>query len=52
MAATGNLRGHAMYFDGDVWRYLDTDEATAETYRERNCGHCDRGIFPPKALRW
>jgi hypothetical protein len=39
-ASAGMLRGHAIYLDGDVWRYADTDEPTAETHHERGCGHC------------
>lgn len=38
------LRGHPIYFDGQVWRYVDTDEPTASTWQNRPCGRCNR--FP------
>ena len=38
--ATSSLRGHQIYFDGKLWRYRDTDESTADTWRSRSCGVC------------
>ena len=40
MSTTGKLRGHDIYWDGTAWRFVDTDELTAETHTERACGHC------------
>ena len=38
--ATSRLRGHQIYFDGELWRYLDTDESTVDTWQDRSCGVC------------
>lgn len=46
MTARGQLRGHPMYFDGEVWRYEDTGEPTADGWRDRPCGECDRHPTP------
>lgn len=39
---TGRLRGHPIYFDSPSsrWRYVDTGEPTADTWRGRGCGEC------------
>ncbi len=42
MTSVGHLRGHPIYFDGKAWRYKDTDEPTAETWRARACGVCKK----------
>lgn len=34
------LRGHAIYFDGEQWRYKDNQEPTTENWQSRSCGHC------------
>lgn len=34
---TANSRGHAIYYDGDVWRYTDTNEIHN---RKRPCARC------------
>lgn len=34
-----HLRGHPIYWDGDRWRYVDTDTPTAEEDRSA-CGYC------------
>jgi hypothetical protein len=39
-AQVHTLRGHPIYLDKGVWRYVDTDEPTVETWRSRPCGHC------------
>lgn len=44
MTARGMLRGHPMHWDGERWRYTDTGEPTAETWRTRPCGEC--GLYP------
>ncbi len=36
------LRGQPIYFDGELWRYRDTGETTAGSWRERPCGRCKR----------
>lgn len=46
MTARGMLRGHSMYWDGQQWRYTDTDEPTVETHADRPCGHCGRPPTP------
>ncbi len=43
MSATGNLRGHPIYFD-DVWRYVDNNEPTVGA--ERSCGICLKATGP------
>jgi len=35
------LRGHLIEFYGGEWVYCDTGESTADTWKERPCGHCD-----------
>lgn len=40
MTARGSLRGHAIYHDGEDWRYTDTDLRTVDTHADRDCGHC------------
>ena len=40
MTAKHYLRGHPIKFDGDEWVYCDTSESTADTWKERPCGHC------------
>ncbi len=40
MTATGKILGHSVFFDGSDWRFLDTGELTAETWRSRACDHC------------
>lgn len=37
------LRGHDIEFLNEEWVYSDTKEPTATTYKERLCGHCDKG---------
>lgn len=32
-------RGHPIYYDGDIWRYLDTDESVDDG---RPCARCGR----------
>jgi hypothetical protein len=34
------LRGHPIYFDGEVWCYKDSGEPTVDTHKERPCGSC------------
>lgn len=34
------LRGHDIYYDGEVFRYVDNDEFTVETWKSRPCGFC------------
>jgi len=36
-----NLRGHKIEFLNNQWVYFDTKEPTIETYKSRNCGHCN-----------
>ncbi len=45
MSAHGYLRGHPIVWDGERFRYADTDEPTT-TYQERDCGHCKRPNRP------
>lgn len=46
MTARGHHYGHAMaYIDGE-WRYEDTGEPVATTYKSRSCGHCGRPPTP------
>lgn len=44
MTARSLLRGHPMFFneEQDCWCYSDNGEPTAETWRNRTCGHCGR----------
>jgi len=39
MSASGFLRGHAMHYDGERWRYDDTGEPTEGS--PRPCGYCN-----------
>lgn len=41
---SAHLRGHAIYWDGETWRYADTDETTVDS--ERPCGHCGLADTP------
>ena len=36
-----HLRGHKIEFLNNQWVYSDTKEPTVETYKSRNCGHCN-----------
>lgn len=40
MTALSSLRGHAIYWDGEQWRYRDNDQPTIEGHDTRPCGHC------------
>jgi hypothetical protein len=42
MTSRSSLRGHPNHYDTDAecWRYSDTGEPTAETWRDRPCGVC------------
>ncbi len=40
MSGKGMLRGYLVHFDGEEWRFSDTDEATEGTWFDRPCGHC------------
>lgn len=40
MSRHNSLRGHAIYFDGQEFRYSDNHESTVATWKERPCGHC------------
>lgn len=46
MSATGHLRGHPTYFDGDQWRYEDTGEPTLGNWKTRPCGKCGEHPTP------
>jgi len=37
---TSQFRGHVIEFIDNEWVYRDTKKSTAETYKERECGHC------------
>lgn len=43
---TSFLRGHKIELTDRGWAYSDTGDLTAETYRERPCGHCGRFNTP------
>ena len=36
------LRGHRMYFDGELWRYEDNREETSKFWLSRSCGKCGK----------
>lgn len=40
MIQPDSLRGHAIYFDGQEFRYSDNHQSTIETWKDRPCGHC------------
>ena len=40
MTAKNYLRGHLIEFINNEWVYCDTSESTADTGKERPCGHC------------
>ena len=40
MANKEYLRGHQIEFIDDEFVYCDTKESTADTWKERPCGHC------------
>ncbi len=40
------MRGHLIYLDGEVWRYVDNDEPTVETHGQRPCGQCGEHRTP------
>lgn len=40
MAAISFLRGHNIYFDESIWRYIDNNEPTVNNARP--CGHCKK----------
>ena len=40
MTAKHYLRGHLIEFIDDEFVYCDTKESTADTWKERPCGHC------------
>jgi len=35
---TGHSRGHDIYFDGEHWRYADTNEAVGDNRPCKRCG--------------
>lgn len=43
MTAKSHLRGHEIQWDCllDRWIYCDNKQPTVETWRERQCGHCN-----------
>ena len=36
------FRGHTIYKSSDIYLYLDTGEAVADTWKERSCGFCNK----------
>ncbi|PAV30338.1 hypothetical protein CIL05_07660 [Virgibacillus profundi] len=40
------LRGHAIEYVNDQWKYSDTKELTAETHHLRSCGYCHKKATP------
>lgn len=45
MKKDSKLRGHPIYFNGE-WRYKDNGEPTAENWKHRACGHCEKPNRP------
>lgn len=41
-----SLRGHAIYFDGQQFRYSDNHQSTIKTWKDRPCGHCGLNNTP------
>jgi hypothetical protein len=43
MSSGSCLRGHPIFWDGRIYRYVDTGQPTVEGWKERPCGYC--GLF-------
>ncbi len=43
MSATGKLRGRLTRWDneGEEFRFVDTNESTVKTHKDRTCGYCN-----------
>ncbi len=39
-----NLRGHQIYYDGEEWRFEDTNELTVDGYQRRPCARCKKPV--------
>lgn len=37
---SGCLRGHLIYYDGDIWRYQDDNSSVPDNWEARTCGYC------------
>lgn len=40
------FRGHAIYERDGVWYFADNDQPTADTWKDRPCGHCGKANTP------
>lgn len=57
MTVQARMRGHAVYYDGHVWRHTDDHSlAPASGGAERPCTHCgltaEAGYGPDPCLGW
>ena len=42
----GKVRGHPIYRDGDVYRYIDSDGLVDRLWKGRPCGYCGQETTP------